>query len=120
MNPLFEKEDVKTNLIFSLHDKEQSFVNQLAQIFSENKFAEAIDLLNAWYNAKGNERESLIKQAEKSKLDDRFEIIQKAHKELFTAAEITGTPTVFVNGYALPREYQIKDISYFIDVLKKR
>ena len=74
--------------------------------------------MDVWYNTQGNERASLIKKAEARTTDDSFELNKKAQKELFTAAEITGTPTIFVNGYTLPREYQIKDISYFIDVLK--
>lgn len=116
---LFENDKIKTNLIFSLHDKDRSFVNQVAQLFVEKKQKEASELLDAWYNSKGDKRNSLIKQAEVLTPDDSFELIKKAHRELFTADEITGTPTVFVNGYRLPREYQIKDISDFTNVLKK-
>lgn len=60
----------------------------------------------------------LIRQAEERNYRDCFESVQKSHKKLFIAAEILETPAVFVNGYSLPKEYQVKDISYFIDVLK--
>ncbi len=117
---LFKKEDAKFNLIFSFYNQDKFFVNQVSQLFEEKKQKDAAELLITWYNASDNERASLLKDAKTSKSNDRFEKIQKIHRELFTSAEIKGTPKVFVNGYELPGEYQIKDIYHFIEDLKKR
>jgi hypothetical protein len=34
---------------------------------------------------------------------------------LFEKLKIPGTPTIYVNGYKLPREYKVNDIEYFTD-----
>ena len=116
---MFDKEDVKVNLIFSFQDKIKPFVNQVAQLFGRKKHLEAIKLLDIWYNTKGDKGAVLIKQATESKPKDGFKNVQKAHWDLFVGAEVSGTPTIFVNGYSLPREYEIKDMPYLIDALKK-
>lgn len=120
LKTLFENKHIFTRLIFLQHDKDKAFVNQVAQLFVEKRQKEASKLLYTWYNAQGNERASLIKQAKAGTTDDSFELTKKAHRTLFTAAKVTGTPTVFVNGYKLPGEYKIADIPFFVDELAKR
>ncbi|MDN5213739.1 vitamin K epoxide reductase family protein [Fulvivirgaceae bacterium BMA12] len=120
LKTVFNNENIKINLIFSLHDHDKSFVNRIAQLYNEKKHREATELLDVWYHSKGNLPNSLIKQAKESEPDDHFEKIQKAHGELFLFAGISETPTIFVQGYNLPEEYRIKDIVYFIDFLKKQ
>ena len=120
LKTLVSNENVQVNLIFSLHDKVGPLIMQMVLHLNENKSTEAIGLLDTWYNANGNERELMIRQASKSySSNSSFKAIQKKHSDLFVAAEIAGTPTIFVNGHILPREYQIDDIAYFIDILIK-
>lgn len=38
------------------------------------------------------------------------------HNQWKDSESITATPTVLINGYTLPREYQIEDVSYFADM----
>ena len=118
LKTLFGKEDVKTNLIFSMRDKDKGFVNRIAQLFENEKQMQATKLLDTWYNTKGNRRTSFINQAEISAPNNLFETLQNQHMKLFKTAEIFRTPTILLNGYGFPDEYEIKDISYFIDSLK--
>ncbi len=113
---LVGNESVAVYLIFSLHDdKIKPFINKVGQLFQEDKAQDAIQLLDDWYN--GNQRVQTIEKCESSKPKDRFDSIQQAHNGLFSSAQIQGTPTVFVNGYELPKEYEIADIPNFIDIL---
>lgn len=34
-------------------------------------------------------------------------------------SEAIGTPTIFVNGYKYPKQYEYSDMEYYIDELKK-
>ncbi len=116
---LLENEHIKANLIFTLHKKYKAFINQVTQLFQEQKQNEAIELLDSWYNGLSHDQAVLIRQAEEKKSNNRFELIQKEHKELFNATKVKGTPTFFVNGFALPKVYQIEDINGFTNVLTK-
>ncbi len=116
---LFDKREVKINLIFSLEDDLKPFMNQVTQLFREKRHQEAIKLLDKWYNIKDNEKTLMLKKAKERKYNGWFKTVYKAHRDLFKEAGIPGTPTIFVNGYGFPKEYEIKDIAYFIDVLKK-
>lgn len=118
LKTLFEKQDVKTNLIISLHDKDKQFVNWVFQLSEKNKNEEVISLLDNWYNSDAQGRLNLAKQAEANKVKDQFESLQQVNQKLFKSSEVSGTPTVFLNGYRFPREYEIQDILYFASDLK--
>lgn len=118
LKTLFDKESVAVNLIFSLYDdKTRTFVNHIGQLFHMGMDQEGVKLLDDWYN--GNQRADIFACCESNNPTDHFEDIQKAHNNLFTSTQIKGTPAVFVNGYELPKEYEIADIPYFIDHLSK-
>jgi uncharacterized membrane protein len=115
---LLGKEALAIYLVFSLHDDNaKPFINQVASLFYAKKPHEAVRLLDTWYN--GNNRKHLISQAVSSNSVEHYKAIKETHSGLFALTGITGTPTVFVNGYDLPNEYQIIDIPQFIDVLSK-
>lgn len=120
LKALFEREEVSISLIFSLHNEDKPFAGKVAGLFMEKQHQEAIELLDNWYNGKRSERASLMKQAIGNNADDIFETVQNRHRELFKKADISATPTVLVNGYKYPKEYQIKDIVYFIETLKSK
>ncbi len=118
LKSLVDNDSVAVYLIFSLYDDRlKSIINNAGQLFQEEKSQEAVQLLNDWYNS--NQRAQISAKCESSKPTDRFDSIQQAHNGLFSSAQIQGTPTVFVNGYELPKEYEIGDISHFVDILSK-
>jgi hypothetical protein len=116
LKSLVGNESVAIYLIFSLRDdKMKSFINKVGQLFHEEKAQEVVQLLDDWYN--DNQRTQIIANCESGKPTDSFDSIQQAHNSLFSSTQIQGTPTVFVNGYELPKEYEIADIPNFIDIL---
>lgn len=40
-------------------------------------------------------------------------------KSKMDISEAIGTPTIFVNGYKYPKQYEYSDMEYYIDELKK-
>ena len=44
--------------------------------------------------------------------------LTRSMKELFEKVKIPGTPTVYVNGYRLPRQYRVNGIEYFTTEIK--
>jgi protein-disulfide isomerase len=59
---------------------------------------------------------------EKEKLPEGFDITKTAseeNKKLFEEYKVAGTPTIFVNGYKYPKQYEYSDIEFYIDELKK-
>ena len=117
LKELIEKGQVKINLIFSWGEKDQTFANQVAQLFGTKQYKAAIELLTTWYNTKPGERVSLVRCRSDENDEDNFEVISHAHRELFKTAKIKGTPTIFVNGYRFPGEYQLKELPHFMDVI---
>ena len=118
LKTLFEKEDVKINLIFFLLNRDKPFIDKIAQLFEGKRYMQAVKLLDTWYNTKGKVRASLINQSETLKPNNLFETLQNTHRKLFETVKVSRTPTILLNGYDFPKEYQIKDISYFIDSVK--
>jgi len=46
--------------------------------------------------------------------DETSDIITKKQKDWCKMAEITSTPTILINGYKLPNQYQLEDIKYLL------
>ena len=115
LKTLFEHEGITLHLIVSFHEKNKGLVNRMARLFREKRINEAMSLLESWYN-----NGSIVSEdPDENQTEDCYERINKTHRQLFKNTEVSGTPTIFIDGYKLPMEYEIKDIAYFIDVLQQ-
>jgi uncharacterized membrane protein/thiol-disulfide isomerase/thioredoxin len=117
LKELFEREEVTIQMILSFHKKNIGLVNHLARLFREKNQNKAMSLLEVWYNGKESK---LPGEVYNEQYADDYERINKVHQQFFKNSEVSGTPTIFVNGYKLPIEYEVKDLAYFIDVLKQK
>lgn len=115
---LFEQEQVKTHLVFSLRNDDKVFVIQMVRLFKEKKYKGAIKLLETWYNRRSLKHMIYDGNEEKDSNDKVFKSLQNTHRELFKTAKTKATPALFVNGYRFPKEYQFSELDYFIDELK--
>jgi uncharacterized membrane protein/protein-disulfide isomerase len=106
-------DQIKVNIILSVSPDEQSqkLAGQIYRLYNAEEKEKALEFIFWWYTATKNK-----KRAMRESLSDGFHEIEKIAKnnnELFEKLKIPGTPTVFVNGYKFPKEYQVSDIEYF-------
>lgn len=69
--------------------------------------------MHTWYERKEDNVESWIKKYPVLK-EQESNIILEKQLQWCESAEISSTPTVFINGYKLPNPYKLDDIKYLI------
>lgn len=74
------------------------------------------EIYHKWFEEGKYVREEFFTQfnldADKEKVKEEL----NKHKEWQGMKEVYGTPTIFVNGFELPHQYQIEDLIYFMDL----
>jgi uncharacterized membrane protein len=113
--------ELKINAVFSVYEDEESkkLINTLYHIYRNKGQVQTADFLYKWYTIPKQNRKILC---EKEQLPEGFDIIGRVseeNKKLFEENNVAGTPTIFVNGYKFPGQYEYSDIGYYIDELKK-
>ncbi|TKG87815.1 hypothetical protein EYV94_27895 [Puteibacter caeruleilacunae] len=115
--------DVKMNAIFTVYnDKEsQEVIDHIYMLYQENDGAtKVLEFLEKWYSADVVGKKKLMSSVN---VPERFHIaseLKLVNGELFKNNKIEGTPTVFVNGYKLPQQYQYSDIDRYVGILKRQ
>jgi uncharacterized membrane protein len=111
------RDDVKLQVIFSTSAKEDDKKAEVAaHLLSIQSNGDAITVKRAmhdWYEQKQKNYEDWAKNfpAEKSPATATQ---LETQREWCKLAEISGTPTLFINGRRLPKNYQPEDLKYFI------
>ena len=111
--------EVKINAVFSVYNDDESkkLINTLYSIYNMQGKAQTTDFLNKWYTTIKPSRIALYENL----VPENFEIskqISEQNKELFEKYKVAGTPTIFINGYKFPTQYEYSDIEYYIDEIK--
>ena len=70
--------------------------------------------LNDWYKQENKDYANWSRAYPIDNVEDQFYVLDN-QKIWCNMAEITVTPTLLINGYRLPKEYQIQDIKYLLD-----
>jgi protein-disulfide isomerase len=70
------------------------------------------EALNDWYNQKYTDYKSWANEYPTE--DGKYYEALKEQRDWCSLTNITGTPTIFINGRRLPQNYQPEDIKYFI------
>nr|WP_286670480.1 thioredoxin domain-containing protein [Fodinibius salsisoli] len=73
-------------------------------------------LLFNWYNKSDMDLELFKQQYPMAQVQKKFGLTSK-HSQWMNKAGIKATPTFYINGYKLPREYQIEDLMGMIPSL---
>lgn len=95
-------------------DKSSIFLISI-YLYSELSMEKKKVIYNEWFEWGRNSPEEFFKKYTLSAEDIKVKKEHNKHKEFMKNAEINGTPTILINGYELPEEYEIEDIEYFID-----
>ena len=113
--------DVKINVAFSVNSDEetQKVIDLLYYLYKEKSAEASLNFLEQWYSIPKQLRKTLYSN---EIILDQFYIAQQINdenKKLFEKHKVAGTPTVYINGYKFPNQYEYNDIEYNIDELKK-
>lgn len=103
--------------IFSSFGKEFDNSSKfLIATYFNHTIDKVLTIYNEWY-MEGKYDVKKIFQRYPQDLQDTIVLHEfEKHNQWKDSESITATPTVLINGYTLPREYQIEDVSYFADM----
>lgn len=113
---LGKRDDIQLQVIFAIDMNERNSSTKVAKHFMALNLEQDRGLLRRalddWYGQKHNFERWLNKYPLKEDIIN-LEVLEK-QSEWCKMAEITATPTVFINGRKFPLTYDIEDIRYFI------
>jgi len=100
--------ELKINAVFSVYDDEESkkLINTLYHIYRNKGQVQTADFLYKWYTTLKQNRKTLYENEQLSEGFDITEIVSEENKKLFEENNVAGTPTIFVNGYKYPGQYE--------------
>ena len=115
--------DVKLHMIFTADPHasyyENTPINQFLSLYHQGADIETI--LSDWY-ADPNKDKLAFEQKYPFKQEDTVWNTKNAEKmyRFCEDTNIKGTPTIFINGYEFPNNYQVKDLLYILSDERKR
>ncbi len=112
--------DIKINVKFSVYNDEESFklINYLYFLYNGKGQRTATEFLYNWYSTDKKSRKLFYEKDIPEDLDIAEEK-GKTNKTLFDKFKVSGTPTVFIQGYKFPTQFDYKDIEFYIDDIKQ-
>ncbi len=113
--------DIKIHTVFSVYNDEESkkLMTTLYFIYMDKGSKHAVNFLHRWYDSDKQNRKSLYKNEQLPEGFDVTESVAVENRMLFDTLNISGTPTIFINGFKYPVQYEYKDLEYYMDELKK-
>ncbi len=113
--------NIKLNAVFSVYtdDETQQIINALYYFRSTKGSNATLELIDSWYSLpKSAKKSSLNKEA----IPEHYKVAQQVgniNQQLFEKYQIAGTPTIYVNGYEFPKQYEYSDLEYYIEDIKQ-
>jgi glutaredoxin len=114
---LANRDDIRLKIIFTPTKNEEDEKSKVARHVNALSLVEDSALvataLNSWYQ-QGNKKYEEWAAKYPVAFDETLNVISQKQKEWCKMAEIVSTPTILVNGYKLPEQYQLSDIKYLL------
>ncbi|MFZ5430212.1 MAG: vitamin K epoxide reductase family protein [Bacteroidota bacterium] len=112
--------ETRLHLVFSVYKDEESkkLINAVYRIYVEKGHSETLRFIEGWYGAPISQRKEILNSIDLHGFDIARQV-GETNDQLFRQYHIAGTPTVFVNGYLFPREYEFSDIEIYLDEIKQ-
>ncbi len=117
-NLLKDMTNIQLKIVFTTNNRENDLKTKVAKHFGalsrnhNNLFIK--DAMNEWYNSPTKNYEKWAAKYPTVVNDETEEFIQNQRKWC-DMAEITLTPTIFINGHKLPDPYRLEDIKHLLD-----
>lgn len=103
--------------IFSSFNEElEESVRCLIKIYNDYAIQETTYIYSEWYIKGKDDKQSFYDKYSKGEYDDKSLAEFEKHIKWKEESKLSATPTIFVNGYTLPKEYKIEDLEYFTDL----
>jgi uncharacterized membrane protein len=113
----FLKSEVKIGINVVLVTSDKEILNTLYYLNKNKKENEAVDLLDRWYSTDLYSRQSFSENYCIPDITDIYNGVRNDNIKLFKECNVIGTPTLFINGYMLPNQYDIDDFKYFSEII---
>ncbi|RZK43163.1 MAG: hypothetical protein EOO90_04145 [Pedobacter sp.] len=111
------RDDVKIKIVFTTTDQDGDENTKISRHVSALSLLNDAELLgkalNDWYK-QGDKKYEEWAGRYPVEYNANFAAVTARQKEWLKMAEITHTPTLFVNGYKLPDPYQLEDIKHLL------
>jgi uncharacterized membrane protein len=112
------KKDCKAGVNIFLVASEYKLIYAMNHLLLNGKGAEALDMLEYWYNADSDTREELYENICVPDFESDSKEISEATLKIYKECNVKGTPTFLINGYMLPVQYDIEDVNYLKEVFR--
>lgn len=114
---LRQRDDIKLKILFTTanHDDEKH-AKVAKHVIALNLYQNALkveEALNNWYNQSNKNYESWA-ETYPAEFNNEIDIISEKQNEWCEMAEISFTPTIFINGYKLLAPYRLDDLKYLL------
>lgn len=110
--------ETKARINIVIITSDSKIMNALYHFNSLNLDDKALTLLDQWYNMDSYSRTRLSENLCIPELTDISKEVYNENHKLYKEYNVTGTPTFFINGYLLPKQYDIDDVKYFSEIFK--
>jgi len=111
--------DIKINAVFLVYEDEESkkLINALYSTYNNKDTEQTMDFLYKWYAMSKQNRKTMYENG-LNEDDGLAKQVGEKNKALFEQYKVAGTPTIYLNGYKFPTQYEYSDIEYYIDEIK--
>ncbi len=107
--------EIKTAINIVLLTSDSKILTALYFIYRQNKYDEALELLEKWYNMDTFSRYKITENLCVPEDNEISKEVGNVNYKLYKECNVAGTPTFFINGYRLPNQYDIDDIKYYYE-----
>jgi uncharacterized membrane protein len=117
-NLLESSTEVKINVILIGNNENvtNSLLQEIQNLHSKGLNYEIIELLKEWY--RGLKKRDSLRSMDKD-VNEADDSILKTNQEYFKMHNISGTPTILIENYTFPKEYNISDLEFYIDDIRQ-
>lgn len=109
-------DEICVQYIFSsFNERLDDSCRYLISCYNPNKPQKSMEKFSKWFSSEKNDYEPIIAKYSANIHNDEVEAEWNKHKEWRKNTKLATTPTILVNGYKLPEEYEIEDLTMIID-----
>jgi hypothetical protein len=102
-------------VLSSFTDELESTNKFLIAVALQKDKAEVMKIFSDWFGNGKPQRDEFFKDLGLDMSRPEIEAVFQKHKQWKEETKLTATPTILVNGYKLPENYQIEDLRYFTE-----
>ncbi len=113
--------ELKIHAVFLAYNDEETLklINIIYYLYEFGGSKATIDFLYRWYSTRKASRKLLYNSIILPENFNKAEQVRAENTDLFEKYQVEGTPTIYVNGYKFPNQFEHSDLEYHVDDLKQ-